>query len=114
LSGKLGLARKVQKGDKVCVLYGCTVPVILKRYEKRGGDLEAENFEDQIEALRSCIVKMEERRARKLNPRERLESYTCEERIQLRTAKDRANYCLETERLVRKATKKAKYMVYFF
>ncbi|KAM7212348.1 Heterokaryon incompatibility protein (HET) domain containing protein [Rhypophila decipiens] len=35
--GKLGLARSVQKGDKVCILYGCTVPVIVREVTK-GGD----------------------------------------------------------------------------
>lgn len=37
-NGKLGLARSVQKGDQVCILYGCTVPVIVREITKGGSD----------------------------------------------------------------------------
>ena len=36
-NNRLGLAFNVQKGDKVCILYGCTVPVILSQQKKKEG-----------------------------------------------------------------------------
>lgn len=61
----IGLARDVRKGDKVCILYGCTVPVILRRV-KKGSTKEAlqkiiedELLDDRIEALRSCVYNLE-------------------------------------------------------
>jgi hypothetical protein len=72
--GRLGLASKVQEGDSVCILYGCTVPVILARKTKGGEDAHtakevhnSEQIEDQVEALKSCIRRWEkicERKAR--------------------------------------------------
>jgi hypothetical protein len=50
--GRLGLASKVQKGDLVCIIYGCTVPVILacKHKSGDGGDGKArKENEEQIE-----------------------------------------------------------------
>jgi len=107
-SGKLGLASKVQKGDKVCILYGCTVPVILRRHEKKREDLEKEIFEDQIEALKSCYVKMVERRERKSKAMEKLKQYTKEERDKLNAVKDEASYVLETRKLAKKAAEEAR------
>tara|TARA_R110002003_G_scaffold1926_2_gene23733 strand:- start:5380 stop:8391 length:3012 start_codon:yes stop_codon:yes gene_type:complete len=63
--GRLGLAAKVQPGDKVCILYGCTVPVILGRYEKKPGALEDEQFEDRIETFKHLMHRMEKKQARK-------------------------------------------------
>jgi hypothetical protein len=63
--GRLGLAAKVQPGDKVCILYGCTVPVILGRYEKKAGALEEEQFEDRIETFKHLMHRMEKKHARK-------------------------------------------------
>ena len=63
--GKLGLANKVKEGDLVCILYGCTVPVILKQNEKKDYDLEEEEREDNSESLRSCVLKSEKYRERK-------------------------------------------------
>lgn len=51
--GRLGLASNVDKGDKVCILYGCTVPVILQQQpDKSPIDCEKEREEDQVEALK--------------------------------------------------------------
>ncbi|KAF2475605.1 HET-domain-containing protein [Lindgomyces ingoldianus] len=63
--GKLGLATNVKPGDRICILYGCTVPVVLKRYKKKPGDKEREEFEDNFEAFRSCLKRLEKFRARK-------------------------------------------------
>ncbi|KAH8656698.1 heterokaryon incompatibility protein-domain-containing protein [Tricladium varicosporioides] len=102
-SGKLGLASKVQKGDKVCILYGCTVPVILRQYDKKPGAIEAESFEDQIEALKSCYVKMVDRRERKARALGKMKDYDQEEWEELRAAKDKANRVLYVERCAKEA-----------
>jgi hypothetical protein len=57
--GRLGLAKDVKEGDWICVLHGCTVPVILSRQSKKAGDREEEEFEDQCEAFKSCYRRME-------------------------------------------------------
>ncbi|PSN69361.1 HET-domain-containing protein [Corynespora cassiicola Philippines] len=57
--GRLGLATNVQKGDKVCIFYGCTVPVILKKHSKDDRDLEREILEDRFEAFKSVLWKKE-------------------------------------------------------
>jgi hypothetical protein len=71
--GKLGLARSVQKGDRVCILYGCTVPVILTKSRKATAEKTAEDavreeqFDDSVEALKACFQRTErhlERKAR--------------------------------------------------
>ncbi|KAJ4291042.1 hypothetical protein N0V90_010239 [Kalmusia sp. IMI 367209] len=52
--GKLGLASEdVRQGDWICVIYGCTVPVILRKNEKLKTKEERarEKYEDCIEAL---------------------------------------------------------------
>jgi len=85
--GKLGLARSVEKGDKVCILYGCTVPVIVRQTVKgssasdafptstssssqpqpktRDEIIKEEEFDDAIEALKSCVRKLEAKLERK-------------------------------------------------
>ncbi|KAH0543391.1 hypothetical protein FGG08_002249 [Glutinoglossum americanum] len=46
----LGIVRKdVQEGDLICILYGCSVPVILRRKRKTIADLEKEKKEDEEE-----------------------------------------------------------------
>lgn len=96
-NGALGLARDVQKGDKVCILYGCTVPVILRKVAK-GKDaneieevLNREKFDDCVEALKSCLQKLEkimERRAKyEQLKKERGPEYEKEIRDALRRAK---------------------------
>ncbi|KAI1180331.1 heterokaryon incompatibility protein-domain-containing protein [Nemania sp. FL0916] len=70
--GTLGLAPDgVQVRDKVCILYGCTVPVILREYEKNEGDIENEEIEDRVEHLKSLIRKWEQNCVRRVSyPRE--------------------------------------------
>ncbi|KAK7961687.1 uncharacterized protein PG986_002512 [Apiospora aurea] len=72
-AGRLGLAYDVEVGDKICVLYGCTVPVVLKQKKKKRpdpeeneeGDLASEKLEDAKEALKACIRQCEKNRERK-------------------------------------------------
>lgn len=80
-AGRLGLAYDVEKGDKVCVLYGYTVPVILKQQKKtirddekgEDGDLAREELEDSKEALKACIRQCEKNRELKKKRRSRNE-----------------------------------------
>ncbi|KAI1088697.1 heterokaryon incompatibility protein-domain-containing protein [Rostrohypoxylon terebratum] len=79
-AGILGLASdKVRKGDKVGIIYGCTVPVILREHNgKTDEEMRREKFEDYAESLKSVILKCEEKRKRKLDAREaneRLKEY---------------------------------------
>lgn len=47
--GHLGIARKgVRKGDIVCILYGCSVPVILRRHVKDQTNIDEEEEEDRL------------------------------------------------------------------
>ncbi|KAK7703391.1 hypothetical protein SLS64_009060 [Diaporthe eres] len=64
-SGRLGLATSVDAGDKVCVLYGCTVPVVLQEKGKKPGDQERESQEDCVNSLRRVVKRMEQLRERK-------------------------------------------------
>jgi hypothetical protein len=67
--GKLGIVRKdVQPGDLVCILYGCSVPVILRRYKHDLDDLvqELEAEERDIDESRELIVIGMQRRWREL------------------------------------------------
>ncbi|KAI4695301.1 uncharacterized protein J4E84_001927 [Alternaria hordeiaustralica] len=57
--GRLGLGKDVRKGDLVCILHGCTVPVILSVKKKQRGDRDNEIFEDQYQTFRSCVQKLE-------------------------------------------------------
>jgi Heterokaryon incompatibility protein (HET) len=65
--GALGLASdKVREGDKICIIYGCTVPIILRKGEwKTEDELNMEKFEDGVEAMKSLMRKCEKNRARK-------------------------------------------------
>lgn len=47
-SGRLGLARKdIREGDHVCILYGCSVPVVLRRSKRKDDDVvQSEKLED--------------------------------------------------------------------
>lgn len=67
-AGILGLASdKVREGDKVGIIYGCTVPVILRENnDKTDEDMRRERFDDYAESLKSVIRKGEEKRKRKL------------------------------------------------
>ncbi|KAI1108244.1 heterokaryon incompatibility protein-domain-containing protein [Nemania sp. NC0429] len=57
---RLGLGPdEVRKDDIVCILYGCTVPVILRKHEKDKKAKEAEVLEDRVEHLKALIRKWE-------------------------------------------------------
>lgn len=63
--GTLGLAIEVEKGDKVCILYGCSVPVVLHQNEKKSDELRIEEEEDCVMSLRRVVKEMERLRQRK-------------------------------------------------
>ncbi|KAI1778833.1 heterokaryon incompatibility protein-domain-containing protein [Hypoxylon cercidicola] len=67
-AGILGLAsNKVGKGDKIGILYGCTVPVILREEaEKTDEEMRMEEFDDAFESLKSAIKGCEEKRMQRL------------------------------------------------
>lgn len=70
----LGLASQhVRKGDLICVIFGCTVPVILRKFKKEPGDLEMERMQDKIEAMKVAMATCEEARFRKLHYQKRLQ-----------------------------------------
>lgn len=70
----LGLAgQHVRKGDLVCIIFGCTVPVILRREEKSRRDLENEEMQDKIEAMKAAMAVCEEASFRKLRYQKRLQ-----------------------------------------
>ncbi|KAI1119903.1 heterokaryon incompatibility protein-domain-containing protein [Nemania abortiva] len=94
-SAKLGLAPDgVQKGDKVCILYGCTVPVILRMHEKKKGDHEKEVEEDRVEHLKALIRKWEQNCVRKATYRPKIELYTDAEKKEMMEAKAMADRAL--------------------
>ncbi|KAI8630405.1 heterokaryon incompatibility protein-domain-containing protein, partial [Xylariaceae sp. FL1651] len=63
--GVLGLGPKnVEKGDKLGIIYGCTVPVILREVEKDRTQKPLEELEDAIEDLKTCIKRSRENRER--------------------------------------------------
>jgi hypothetical protein len=52
-AGRLGLVSKgIKKGDKVCILYGCSVPVILRKFEKKTEEFEHERDLKRREKLK--------------------------------------------------------------
>jgi hypothetical protein len=65
--GNLGLAcNKVQVGDMVCIIYGCTVPIILRKKECKSRDeRKLEKFEDGVEAMKRLVRKCKKNRARR-------------------------------------------------
>ncbi|KUI57913.1 hypothetical protein VP1G_05218 [Cytospora mali] len=63
----LGLAGKdVQKGDLVCIVHGCTVPLILRQHKKDVKDLEVEQMQDSIQSMKAVLSIL--RREREKNP----------------------------------------------
>ncbi len=55
-TGRLGLVGKdVEKGDLVCILYGCSVPVILRRGEKKKLDVLANEVECELKHLADTL-----------------------------------------------------------
>jgi hypothetical protein len=63
----LGLvAASVRTGDLICILYGCSVPVVLRKNTKVGrSSADKENFEDGIEWMRDRLRNLEQVRLRK-------------------------------------------------
>ncbi|XXH02239.1 hypothetical protein Hte_008607 [Hypoxylon texense] len=69
--GILGLASsKVSKGDKIGIIYGCTVPVILREMaEKTESEMKMEEFDDAAVSFKSLFKHCEEKRRRRLEYR---------------------------------------------
>jgi hypothetical protein len=67
--GALGLVTEhVREGDLVCIIYGCTVPVILRRENakfKSRNEVRNERLEDGIETMKRGVAQMERYRERK-------------------------------------------------
>jgi hypothetical protein len=69
--GALGLvSEEVREGDLICIIYGCTVPVILRqengRFFKTENEQRNERLEDGIETMKRLIAQMERYRDRAL------------------------------------------------
>lgn len=57
VSGRLGLVgRSVQEGDLVCILYGCSVPVILRKSARKSEDEFVEEMEWDLKFLTKTLV----------------------------------------------------------
>jgi hypothetical protein len=67
--GSLGLVSEgVREGDLICILYGCTVPVILRQKNlrfKTEDERKNEIFEDGVEAMKKLVARLERCRERK-------------------------------------------------
>ncbi|KEF57562.1 uncharacterized protein A1O9_05480 [Exophiala aquamarina CBS 119918] len=56
-SGKLGLAGpNVQPGDKVCILYGCSVPVILRKSEEKREEIMEGEIAWELQYLKKQLA----------------------------------------------------------
>ncbi|KAI0019279.1 heterokaryon incompatibility protein-domain-containing protein [Xylariomycetidae sp. FL0641] len=66
--GHLGLVNEgVHRDDLVCILYGCTVPVVLRRSGRKSEEtVQAERYEDRVQAFRAVMAKCEQRCMRKV------------------------------------------------
>ncbi|EAT84175.2 hypothetical protein SNOG_07899 [Parastagonospora nodorum SN15] len=66
--GALGLvSEQVKEGDLICIVYGCTVPVILRRETanfKTKNECDNERLEDGIETMKHLMIKVERYRDR--------------------------------------------------
>ncbi|KAL1599606.1 hypothetical protein SLS60_007409 [Paraconiothyrium brasiliense] len=78
-SGRLGLGKNVRKGDLVCILHGCTVPVILGAESKNKEDSANEKFEDRYQAFKSCVQRLEKILVCKNRYRKQKEKYKKQE-----------------------------------
>ena len=55
--GRLGLVAKgVQRGDLVCILYGCSVPIILRRSARKQED-DLKEIEWERSFITSTVIK---------------------------------------------------------
>lgn len=101
--GRLGLASNVDRGDKVCILYGCTVPVILQQQPDKLDHICAlEIEEDQVEALKRLIRECERIRERKERYMERLDRkdskrWTDADIEEMKVARQKVNEMLKAE-----------------
>jgi len=58
-SGALGIVRKdVEAKDLICILYGCSVPVIFRQHVKTDGDLELQRVEDDEDIKKNAAKKI--------------------------------------------------------
>ncbi|KAK7932155.1 hypothetical protein PG985_002867 [Apiospora marii] len=75
-NGHLGLANMpVQQGDMVCIIFGCTVPVILRRGPpKSEQDIKDERWQDCFESFKAVLSTCEEACFRKLRYAKKLDS----------------------------------------
>lgn len=73
---RLGLTKdKVRPGDMVCIIFGCTVPVILRREPPKTSErIEKEMQEDRFESFRAALSTCEEACFRKLRYKRKLDS----------------------------------------
>ncbi|GAW17406.1 hypothetical protein ANO14919_068630 [Xylariales sp. No.14919] len=65
--GILGLGPSdIMPNDKLAIIYGCTVPVVLRESKKDKKEKKLEEYEDMIEILKIRVRKVHENRLRKL------------------------------------------------
>ncbi|RMZ87243.1 hypothetical protein DV736_g5535, partial [Chaetothyriales sp. CBS 134916] len=58
-TNKLGIVRKdVKPDDLICILYGCSVPVIFRRHVKDDGDLRQERMQDEKDLEKEAAKKI--------------------------------------------------------
>lgn len=100
-AGRLGLASNVRKNDKVCILYGCTVPVILRDNIKEESKSELEAEEDRVELLKTVIRRAVANRRRKGMYRPTKKFRDSPEWQEMEDARQE---CLEERRRVKKST----------
>lgn len=56
-SGRLGLVgQNVQPGDRVCILYGCSVPVILRKSKEKEDEVMNKEIEWELQYLKKKLV----------------------------------------------------------
>lgn len=56
-SRKLGLVRKdVEKGDLVCILYGCSVPVIMRQSNRKEEEVVIRELEGELLHIKNTVV----------------------------------------------------------
>ncbi|KAI0552995.1 heterokaryon incompatibility protein-domain-containing protein [Xylaria curta] len=117
--GILGLGPSdVKVGDKVGIIYGCTVPVILRQKEKDRGEGEhkeleyseekaQEEFEDSVEALKICVKRLHENQLRKLQFKKNGTQLNKKEE----EARKKCNEMLKEEADAKKAEKKKEQVI---
>ena len=58
--GTIGIVQKhVRPGDLICILYGCSVPVIFRQHAKSIPDLELEQQEDEAESRLEAAMRIQ-------------------------------------------------------